>query len=192
MIAPLCIGVILVGMEILADIVVEMDGWGLMEWLEAFSYVSFIVGTPMAIWIFVLERRKDRFTEEEEIYQKLSDEYAGFLRLVSENADLRLFSGKGALGPLGPEQEERRLVLFEMLVALFERAYILVYQDRMSPPQQRLWSSWEDYMRQWCRREDFRKMLPALLEGEDPDFVAHINGIAKEEKEGVGARIQGA
>jgi hypothetical protein len=36
-------------------------------------------------------------------------------------------------------------------------------------------------MREWCRRPDFCAMLPRLLEGEDPDFVACITAIAKEE-----------
>ena len=37
-------------------------------------------------------------------------------------------------------------------------------------------------MREWCRRPDFCSMLPQLLEGEDPDFAAHIQRIAAEER----------
>jgi hypothetical protein len=48
----------------------------------------------------------------------------------------------------------------------------------MSRQTRRLWSSWEDYMREWCRREDFRADLPELLQGEDPDFQQHIKKIA--------------
>jgi hypothetical protein len=33
-------------------------------------------------------------------------------------------------------------------------------------------------MRQWCRREDFRALLPVLLEGEDPEFGAYIRALA--------------
>ena len=61
-------------------------------------------------------------------------------------------------------------MLFEILVSIFERAYILVYEERMGRQSARLWSTWEDYMRAWCRRGDFREVLPQLLEGEDPDF----------------------
>ena len=45
----------------------------------------------------------------------------------------------------------------------------------------RLWLSWEDYMREWCRRKDFREVLPELLTGEDQDFAAHIGEIAEVE-----------
>ena len=46
----------------------------------------------------------------------------------------------------------------------------------------RMWQSWEDYMREWCRREDFRAALPDLLRGEDEDFCLHIQRIAAEER----------
>lgn len=36
-------------------------------------------------------------------------------------------------------------------------------------------------MREWCRREDFRVVLPQLLRGEDPEFVAYIERLAREE-----------
>ncbi len=48
----------------------------------------------------------------------------------------------------------------------------------MPKQTRRLWSSWEDYMREWCRNDDFRDALPELLEGEDLDFQAHIRRIA--------------
>jgi hypothetical protein len=52
----------------------------------------------------------------------------------------------------------------------------------MTEKQRRRWHSWDDYMREWCRRPDFCAMLPQLLEGEDPDFVAYIQKIADEER----------
>jgi len=33
-------------------------------------------------------------------------------------------------------------------------------------------------MREWCRRPDFRAMLPKILEGEDADFAAYIRTVA--------------
>ncbi|HEY2573968.1 MAG TPA: hypothetical protein VGH65_07860, partial [Verrucomicrobiaceae bacterium] len=75
---------------------------------------------------------------------------------------------------------ERKLVLFGILVSIFERAYILVFEEKMSRQTRRLWSSWEDYMCEWCRRSDFRMALPGLLEGEDPEFQNHITRVAQE------------
>ena len=47
-----------------------------MIWLEALSYLVTIIGLPLAIAVFVLDRRRDRQTDEEEIYLRLSDEHA--------------------------------------------------------------------------------------------------------------------
>lgn len=51
----------------------------------------------------------------------------------------------------------------------------------MDTKQRRRWHSWEDYMREWSRREGFRERLPHLLRGEDPDFAAYIQRLAEEE-----------
>jgi hypothetical protein len=152
-----------------------------LEWLEALSYLVTIVGLPFAIWVFIKEQHKERINDDEELYLQLSDEYSKFLRLVLTNADLHLMTQATPNEPFNADQIERRNILFELLISIFERAYILVYEDQMSHQASRLWRTWEDYMRYWCRRSDFRSLLAALLEGEDPDFQNYINGIAAEE-----------
>ncbi len=153
----------------------------IMEILEGLSYVVTIVGLPFAIWVFLKEQRKERINDDEELYLQLSDEYSKFLRLVLSNADLRLMTQAEPSAPFNPEQVERRDVLFEILISIFERAYILVYEEEMDRQTARLWQTWEDYMRYWCRRSDFRSLLPGLLEGEDVDFQRHITAIADKE-----------
>jgi hypothetical protein len=148
------------------------------EWAEALSYVVTIFGLPLAIAVFIYEQRRERQNEEEEIYQRLSDEYTEFLKLVLMNPDLQLLRKQPGTTPLSDEQSERKLILLNILISLFERAYLLVYEDSMDRQTRRLWQSWEDYMREWCCRQDFRDALPELLKGEDEDFCAHIQKIA--------------
>jgi hypothetical protein len=150
-----------------------------LEYWELASYVVTVVGLPFAIAIFIFEQRKERDNEDEEAYQVLSDAYRDFLKLVLANPDLRLRSTTAAQD-LSDEQRERQLVIFEMLISLFERAYLLAYDEDMSPRQARRWQSWDDYMREWCQREDFRELLPRLVQGEDPDYVRYIQRIAGE------------
>jgi hypothetical protein len=152
-----------------------------LEIWELLSYVVTVIGLPAAIYTFWQEQRKERENEDEETYQLLSDAYTDFLKLVMENPDLQLRSSRAA-PQLTDEQRERRQVVFEILVSLFERAYLLAYDDEMTEKQRRRWHSWDDYMREWCRRPDFLAMLPQLLEGEDADFVACIQKIASEEE----------
>ena len=154
-----------------------VGGMPLETW-ELLSYVVTVVGLPFAILIFFFEKRKELANEDEEIYQQLSDEYAGFIKLVLEHADLRLRAHEPIA--LTAEQQERKLFIFDLLISLFERAYLSVYEEDMSKQQRRMWLSWEDYMREWCIRPDFRAALPELLKGEDDDFAEYMRRIARE------------
>ena len=148
-----------------------------LETWELLSYIVTVVGLPCAIGIFLFEQRKERENEEEAAWQQLSDAYIDFLGVVLANPDLKLRS-QAPTPDLSDEQRERMWVIFDMLISLFERAYLLLYEDDMSEKQRRRWHSWEDYMREWCDREDFRVHLPDLLRGEDPDFTAYLERLA--------------
>jgi len=155
-----------------------------MSWRDAFELASLVVtviGLPFAIVVFVLQQRKERENEEEEAYQHLSDAYNGFLRTVLTHSDLQLRTARALSDPT-PEQRERMLVVFDMLISLFERAYLVAYKPEMSGAEQRRWNSWDDYMRDWCRRDDFFNALPELLRGEDPEFQRYILHVAQEER----------
>ena len=149
-----------------------------LEWWELASYVVTCFGFPYAILLFMYENYKERQNDDEEIFQALSEEYARFCNLLIENADLQLMTEPLPDNGLSPEQRERKKIIFEMLVALLERAYILVHEDEMDKKEQRLWATWEDYIHFWCRRADFQTALADLLAGEDPEFTAYITGIA--------------
>src|SRR5690606_8063963 len=90
-----------------------------LEWFELGSYLVTIFGLPFAILVFFFEQQRERKNEEEEIYQRLSDEYREFLKLVLDNADLQLLRQRGPSAPLTEEQNERKLAIFGILVSLF-------------------------------------------------------------------------
>lgn len=150
-----------------------------LETWELLSYVVTVIGLPMAIFVFLYEQRKERENEEEEVYQLLSDNYQDFLKVALDNPDLKLFS-KVTADSLSEEQEERLIIIFTMLTSLFERAFLLLYEDNMSDKQQRRWNSWEDYMVEWCHKPSFRSRLSQLLRGEDPRFVQYIEQLARQ------------
>jgi hypothetical protein len=151
------------------------DAW------ELASFVVTTLGLPFAILFFAWEQRKERDNEEEEQYQLLSNAYTDFLKVVLANPDLHLRTNEPLHAPT-PEQKERMLVIFDMLISLFERAYLVAYKPDMGEAEARRWNSWDDYMREWCRREDFHNALPLLLRGEDPEFQEYIRRIAEEER----------
>ena len=149
--------------------------------LETLSYVSTIVGFPLAISIFMYEQRKERLNEEDEVYQSLSDNYQDFLKVVLDNTDLHLFTPEETQG-LSSEQQERMFLIFSMLIALFERAYLMLYKPTLNAIRRRRWASWEDYMAEWCKRKDFANLLEELLNGEDPEFSRYILKIKESNK----------
>jgi hypothetical protein len=147
---------------------------------ELLSYIVTVVALPFAIGVFLFEQRKAHESEEEATWQQISDAYIDFLEVVLANPDLKLRSQR-ATPDLSDEQRERMLVIFDMLISLFERAYLLIFDTQMNEKRRRRWHSWEDYMREWSRREDFRERLPELLRGEDPDFALYLQRLAEEE-----------
>lgn len=151
------------------------DAW------ELASFVVTALGLPFAIAFFAWEQRKERDNEEEEGYQLLSNAYNDFLEVVLANPDLQLRSNEPLADPT-PEQYERMLVIFDMLMSLFERAYLVAYKPDMSETEARRWNSWDDYMREWCHRDDFHNALPLLLRGEDPQFQSYLRRIDEEER----------
>jgi hypothetical protein len=154
----------------------------LLQYCELMFYVVETFALPFAIVVFILEQRKERQSEEEEIFQRLSDEYREFLKLVLDNTDLHLLGRAGSSQNFTDDQKERRHTIFGILVSLFERAYLLVYEEHMDKQTRRMWQSWEDYMREWVRRAEFREALPQLLEGEDEEFTRHIQKLAEAER----------
>jgi hypothetical protein len=158
------------------DLLLQTEFW------EIASYMVTVFALPFAIFLFLFEQRKERDAEDEEAYQLLQNAYSDFLKIVLDNPDLQLRSAPARVD-LNDEQRERRVIIFEMLMALFERAYIVSYEPDLSGVGLRRWNSWDDYMREWCRREDFRQLLPQLLRGEDPDFTRYIRKLAEEEQQ---------
>lgn len=153
---------------------------------ELASYVVTVVGLPLAIVTWWREARVERANEREEIeqrdeetYLRLSEQYTEVLVSVMRYPELGLHPHLPASRALGPQEQERRLLFFEMLIALFERAHILLFADDLGTQGARRWQSWADYMAQWCTREDFRAVLPDLLVGEDPAFRRYILALSE-------------
>ena len=147
---------------------------------ELLSYIVTVLGLPLAITVFLLEKRKERAVEEEEVYEALSTNYHDFLRLALDNPDLRLLSS-ARTDDLNAEQVERMQAIFGLLIALFERAYLLLYEADLSGKEARRWQSWNDFMQEWCGRADFRAAIPQLLHGEDPEFAAYLLKLAEKD-----------
>lgn len=144
-------------------------GMTLLEFMEFLSYVATVVGIPLALMTFIYQEKKERQNEQEEIYDKLMGHYTEIQEKLFEHPELDVHDH-----PLNiPEDARRQYILYQMVVSLFERSYILLASES-DPAYQRMWNSWEDYIREWITHPNFRASLPRLMEGEDKDFVAYM------------------
>jgi len=103
-----------------------------IEHWEVASYVVTVIGLPLAIGVVLLDQRRERRNEEDEVYQLLSDAYNDFLRVAIDNPDLHLRSNT-VTADLTPEQQERMLLIFDMLISLLERAFLTARSEHMTP-----------------------------------------------------------
>jgi hypothetical protein len=117
--------------------VFELETW------ELLSHVVTVIGLPFAVAIFWLEQRKERQNEREEIFLKLLDEYTDLSKVLIDNADLRLMTGNSIEKMLSLEQQEKRFIIFDLLISFFERSYILLYDKNMDRHAKRMWNTWE-------------------------------------------------
>ena len=151
-----------------------------MDWMQAWELASYVVttlGLPLAVITFIYQQRRERDNEDEEAYQMLSDAYIDFLKIVLANPDLPLRENH-APEQLSEEQRRRMQTIHQMLISLFERAYLVAWTDEPDGLAARRWASWDDYMREWLARDAFHAELLMLLRGEDPAFCRHMLKLA--------------
>lgn len=143
-----------------------------IEWMELLSYVATVIGIPLAMIMFITQEDKERQAEQEEIYDKLMEHYSNIQNKLFEYPEIDLHDV-----PLAdPEAKRRQKIVYEMLISLFERAFILLYGET-DPAYQRMWNSWNDYIQMWAKRPNFRDALPGMMEGEDVSFTAYMSHV---------------
>ncbi len=146
--------------------------YNVLEWFELFSYIATVVGIPMALTIFVYQEHKERITEQSEIYDDLMSHYAQIQNKLFEFPELDQHDK-----PLqNLENVRRQRILYEMIVSLFERAFIMLYGEK-DAEYRRMWNSWSDYVNYWTSQLNFRQALPELMKGEDPAFVSYMKDV---------------
>ncbi|HEY8963885.1 MAG TPA: hypothetical protein VIN59_05405 [Alphaproteobacteria bacterium] len=152
----------------------------MIEFSESFTNMStvianlsLILGIPLSIYAFAREQRKERQNEQEEIYDKLMEHYAGIQDMLFSHPEI----DQHLVALDDAEALRRQRIVYEMLVSLFERAYILL-ADEKDPRYQRMWNSWLDYINYWLNRPNFKAALPDMMLGEDPHFVRFISDLS--------------
>ena len=134
------------------------QAWKKVEKIIDFAgKVVVLIGLPLAIIQFNLTSKKERNDREYEIYNTIGDAYADWEKLCLNYPHLDIFDIKDSI-PIAksPKEEKEELILFTILFSLFERAYVL-YKNESTSLKKNQWSGWNQYIMDYCTRENFRK-----------------------------------
>jgi hypothetical protein len=136
--------------------------------------------TVIGVWVAILsywrEKRRERREREYGTYDALDEKYAEYLSLCAARPELDLYVRPLEPAPLlNNMQQIAQLAYFEVLVSLFERAY-LMYKDHPTTVRAAQWKGWESYIRQWIQRKLFQKLWGEVgVEQFDSRFVRFVN-----------------
>jgi hypothetical protein len=158
----------------------------LIEYADLISLLT-AVGTFVAIVAGVVELikvRRDHVKEKEQefnsSYLTISDAYHRLLELSVEYPHLGIFPWQEEPADLSPDDLVRRDIFYEMMISIFERAYL----ERHKTPEisEHFWPGWETFLRRQIEKPSFRKYW-GIFEGEgafgayDRRFEAFAKGL---------------
>lgn len=144
--------------------------------LEALYYLAAIIAIPVAIVVFVLEKRQEQRNREIDMYLQTADRYIQYLTLTLEHSDLKCGEYTGhepAITESGFSVDQ--IVLYEILMMTLEQSYFLYKKSGLSADNgmSRLWTQ---YIVWWASRPDFRRAWKAIDSYLDHDFVEFVEG----------------
>lgn len=150
------------------------------EWVDAFALgadLVAILGVPAALYVFLLEKRRERRDREYGTYHALDEKYLEFLKLAVQHPELDLYpSPKLPLEDTPQNLRAQRLAMFEFLVSIFERAHIM-YVQQGGPGRDAQWLGWRAYIRQLKAAPGFPSLWHAVGSNQfDSTFVRFMDG----------------
>jgi hypothetical protein len=135
----------------------------LRELLELASHAVTVIGLPFALWVFLFQQRAERENEEEEAYLHLADAYNKFLEVVLAHSDLQLRTQAALHDPTPRAARAHADHLRHAGQPVRARLPGRPQAAHVGQPSSGAGTAGTDYMREWCRREDFAQALPQLL-----------------------------
>ena len=148
--------------------------------LECLSYLTILLGFPIAIYQFRRSALKEELDREYGTYNALDEKYLEFQQLCLLNPRLDIFDIQdGQATTLTPEEEKKEIIAFTMLFSIFERSF-LMYSDQDTEIKLRQWSGWREYILGYCKRDNFRKAWAISGQTFDTNYQEFMDQLLKE------------
>jgi hypothetical protein len=157
-----------------------MESLTIQNIMAMLANIATFLGIPIALVVFFREKKRERLDREYGTYDALDQKYIEYLELCLKHPDLDVFDIElKSKKLLTPKQQRRELILLTILISNLERSF-LMYQDQSSKLKRKQWSGWSTYIREWCRRENFRAAWQVVGDQFDSDFTRFIESTIKQ------------
>ncbi len=143
--------------------------------LEGISYCVVIIGLPVAIFQFFRNTKKEREKRELDGIIKANEQYWEFLTICFENPSLDIFDISDEEIVKSFKGNKKELIGFTMLVALFERVFVMTYKNQNDSFRERHWSGWQELIDRYCQRQGFHDAWKVIGVDWDKEFLDYMN-----------------
>jgi hypothetical protein len=157
--------------------------------LEVIQAVVLILGVPSGLWTYYEAKQKERLEAEWMAYEKMDERYWMYERMAMEHPQLgvsdatvsdpalaKLVKPRGQLTPAEMVRERQMMI---MLIAMYERAFIL-YADQSSELKARQWAGWENGLKRWAKEPNFREAWARIGVDFDAEYGKLVNKLMKQ------------
>ena len=136
-----------------------------------------ILGVPVAVYTYFDSKMKESHDRRLMINEKLDDKYWTYQQLCIAHPQLDVsdvtdddtnLKTKPAEKLSDEEKVQERAILY-LVIALFERSYLL-FHDQSTTFKQEQWGSWLQAMTKSYKKENFRQAWASGKNGYDKDF----------------------
>jgi hypothetical protein len=115
------------------------------------------------------------YAKSDEAYRSLDEKYLEYEKLCLQHPNLDVFDHpQEPTDALNDEQEKQELIIFSILISIFERAY-LMYRGVVRSTRKKQWNGWKQYMILFFERENFQGAWAKCGNMFDTDFQKFIN-----------------
>jgi len=153
--------VIIIIISLAASIILAVNLNTIMTVTEILAYIAFIFAAPWAIFEYINTKNKEQQDRDYGTYDALDEKFIDFQKFCLERSYLDIFDIPD-IKPrkLNKKEEKEELIAFTILFSIFERAY-LMYYDEPSEIRKNQWQGWKEYIGDYCERDNFRRAWEA-------------------------------
>jgi hypothetical protein len=144
-------------------------------YIQVLSNIAFTISLFISLPYYLYNIKKERKRRVLQVYSHLMDEYMHILNVFLLNTNLDFYDDNlPILNDI--ESNRKRKIIFSMLIALFERAFVF-FNSEDKWIREKYWQNWVGYMSEWVNRKSFHVNMQDAFKNDDSDFSSFLNSL---------------